>query len=87
MASACQVRLEKLESSRGRTEADNIYNNLLRLQKRAECDRQYDPTLPVNSTEAFISYEEYIMNRQEIAKFIFVLGLGLTAVTLWRNAF
>ncbi len=77
--SACQMRPEKLENGRRTTEVDEMYKSLMVLNAKANCDKQYDPVLK----ESFVSNDSVM--RQEVAKFLFVMGLGLTAVTLWRS--
>ncbi len=78
-ASACRVIPERLDSGRNESAIDNMYKKLTVLGAKAQCDQQYDPS----TRELFTDYGSNM--RVESAKFLFVLALGLTAITLWRS--
>jgi hypothetical protein len=78
-ASACRVIPGRIDSGRDESDTDKMYNRLMVLGAKANCDTQYDPP----TKELFTDYTSTI--RTETAKFLFVLALGLTGVTLWRS--
>jgi hypothetical protein len=75
-ARSCTQPTERLEGGRKASDVDKIYGKLQFLSLKAKCDQQYDPPIEGFATASV---------RTETAKFIYVLALGLAALSFWRS--
>jgi hypothetical protein len=72
----CVIKPDRIEYGRKPSSVDKVYSDLMVMSTKAQCDQQYDPSLP--SSEGFTSG---INDGQLLLAAI----VGLSVVIIWQH--